>query len=205
MEPNTIQILENFPKYSWDISFKHKLTDLDCSYNQISELDHLLFKMNELNYHSNPLVKLTYPKQSLPDIWPNTITHLTLSCFEKPLTFLPINITHLFLGLFYNQPLDNLPNTLVMLVVSWIFSQSFDNLPKYLTYLKLPEKYDYPINNLPYNITYLGLPLNYNHTINKLPDTLIHLTLENDDIKSLIKDIIKPSIKIDYRIPINIV
>ena len=62
---------------------------------------------------------------------------------------LPISLTHLELGYYYNQPLDNLPNSLTHLILGFWYNQLLDHLPSNVTDLTLGTKYDQRLDNLP--------------------------------------------------------
>lgn len=65
--------------------------------------------MDEINYNSNPLIKLCYPLKTHYPMIGRIL--LTFNNFNEPLIYLPINITHLTSGLKYEHSIDNLPHT----------------------------------------------------------------------------------------------
>ena len=89
--------------------------------------------------------------------------------FNSPIDFLPVEITHLILGMQFNQELNNLPSCLKsLIIISSIYSPVVSNFSK-------------PLDNLPYGLEELILNARLNNIYlgDNLPSTLKTLTLNN--------------------------
>lgn len=90
----------------------------------------------------------------------------------------PETITHLILGISFNQPIDNLlPPLLLLLKVGAHFSQPVNSLPTQLTQLGLGSDFNHPIDHLPSSLRYLKLGYGFQHSLLSLPTSLTRLSL----------------------------
>ena len=198
MNKRTIEILNKYDKntISLDISNKEivgilclndfkKLEELNCSFNEITEIINLPYILKYLNCSNNKIVKLNIFSNIIElNYKKNLLTELYYPVNVKPKKY-PSNLTHLTFGDDFNQPIDNLPNSLTHLTLGYTFNQPINNLPDSITYLKLGFEFNQPINNLPNTITHLTLGYNFNQLIDNLPSLITHLTLGNEFIQPL--------------------
>lgn len=77
---------------------------------------------------------------SIIDNLPQTITHATLR-MKLRIDWLPSSITHLQVGLFFNESVDNLPPNLTHFYTGFYFCMPVDHLPLKLTHLSLGKQY----------------------------------------------------------------
>lgn len=111
---------------------------------------------------------------------PSSLTHLSLASDFDFMPKLPLSITHLCFGYYFNQPLYGLPSSLVYLRVGVCFDQAIDNLPSSLRHLHLAsECFDRPIDHLPSSLQTLAISENhnFNHSVDNLPLNLSHFSL----------------------------
>ena len=94
---------------------------------------------------------------------------------------LPLTLTHLSLGRYFNQPVNNLPPALTHLsfVEGWDFNQNVDSLPARLTHLFLATRFNQP-ENLPPTLVHLTFGVRFNQPVNYLPSTITHLTFATE-------------------------
>jgi len=97
--------------------------------------------------------------------------------FDHPIDNLPPSITHLYLGIDFNQNVDNLPHGLKHLTFGFLFNKPVDNLPNSLEYLKFGYSFNQKVDNLPNSLTELEFEGNFNNSIDNLPDSIICLKL----------------------------
>jgi FNIP Repeat len=79
------------------------------------------------------------------------------------LSAIPQQATHLILFLVKQNendihPIDNLPPTLTHLILGLQFNQPLDQLPPTLTHLTIGQKFNYPVDKLPPALTHLNCP-----------------------------------------------
>ena len=119
------------------IEIPKSLKYLNCSHNKITTLLRLPDNpSSQINYKSNPLIKLYYPFDVKPRKYPKNLTHLTFYCL-------------------FNQSIDNLPNSIRNLELSYSFNQFINRFPKNLTHLIFVNSFNKPVNNLPNTINHL--------------------------------------------------
>ena len=119
-----------------------KLEELNCSFNEITEIINL----------------------------PYTLKYLTISSyFNQLFENLPSSITHLTLGYDFNQTINVWPSSITHLeLVPFI---KFFVKQKFL-WGSERHYFNQPINNLPSSITHLTLRYSFNHSINNIPNLI---------------------------------
>ena len=162
--------------------------------NYGNRLDKLPYMLSELELPSNynfvlnnlPInlqyidVGIRYNKL-IDNLPPNVkILHFNDSAiFDKPLNKLPISLTEINFGMYFNNNIFALQslNNLVKLCIGNI-SNLDGNLPDSILYLELIDDYNYSVEHLPCNLKSLVLHGNFNQPINSLPDSLECLNLK---------------------------
>jgi hypothetical protein len=99
--------------------------------------------MSVINYYNKETKTLTIPyifNEELKDIPEETETiifteNYGFSVFDNSVDNLPLSLTHLTFGYWFNKPVDNLPLSLTHLTFGDRFNQPVDNLPNNLTHL----------------------------------------------------------------------
>ena len=135
--------------------------------------------------HLPSLKKLRLPlsfNQPVSDRLSN-LTHLILGMgFDQQLENLPPTLLHLTVcSQFYDRPLKNLPPNLESLAIGYLFNQpiSKEDLPSTLTHLRLAGNFNQPLNSsLPPNLLQLELGPHFNQPLRNLPQKLTHLTID---------------------------
>ena len=113
-----------------------KLEELNCSFNEITEIINLPYSLKYLNCSNNKIVNLyKLPNDMIGlNCKKNLLNELYYPFNIKPNKY-PSKLTHLTLGEEFNQPIDNLPNNIEILKLGKNFNQSIDKLPTSITYL----------------------------------------------------------------------
>lgn len=131
--------------------------------------------------------------QSVDNILPNTLTHLTFNeIFNNPVDALPASITHLTFGTYFNQSADKLPCSVTHLTFGRYFNQRVDSLPPSVCYLsigdwwrRIEEGGDYvtrisafnqPVDALPRAIKRVKLLGKFNQPVDNLPPSITRLS-----------------------------
>jgi hypothetical protein len=175
------------------ISYEIKF--INCSNNKISKLYELPNSLEGINYSGNPITKMLYPFNVLPQQFPENLKELTFGTnFNQPIKNLypkgcsknstdeccpccPNTITYLGFDFHskYNLPLNNLPSSLIYLKTSNKFNHPINNLPPNLMELTLGYDFNQPINNLPTNLKHLIIIGDFNQMVDNLPNSITHL------------------------------
>jgi hypothetical protein len=84
----------------------------------------LIVKSTEdINFLNDDVIKLEWNiTEKLPDIIPNSVTHLTFGTMYNQPIIIPNSITQLTFGLVYNQP-TIIPNSVSHLTFEWKYNQ----------------------------------------------------------------------------------
>lgn len=145
----------------------------------LPNLTHLIIRALELCKDESYLQKLNI-RQSTIDYLSLKITHLKLMA-NLSVDNLPISVTHLSFGYYFNKPVDHLPQRLTHLSFRGAFSQNVDYLPQTLTHLKFGHLFNRDIDHLPSNLKFLSLGSNFNQLVDNLPESLTVLKFSITD------------------------
>lgn len=190
--PDKLEFLSLGEKYSHPIILPQSLSSLQIEYTMISLVYELsnhtnltnlqirgIYTCDDKNYIKFPLnlKKLEfYNSYKIPQVIPQSITHLALRyCFEQEFN-IPFRVKYLKLVCGKNQQiLDNLPNNIEILYLDSYFSDGkLDNLPSSVKKIIFNRMCDYnnELNNLPSGLEFLQLPKHYKFEIINIPQKL---------------------------------
>lgn len=163
-----------------------KITHINISNNNISVFKNSFDNLKSIELDNNPFVVLFYQMDML---FPSNLTRVKKlkfgNAFNHPVDNLPSSLTHLIFGLYFNHSVDNLPNSITHLVFDYFFNQPINNFPDNLTHLSFNDSFNQSINNLPNKLTHLFCGDSFNQPIENLPNSIKYLNLGKNFIQRL--------------------
>ena len=146
-----------------------------------------------------------YSQTLVPGSLPESLTHLTFSCYCGPLVpqVFPFNLTHLAFNNLFNKPLEKniFPESLLQLNFSNDFNQPLEHdvLPGSLQRLTFGYSFNQPLKHdvLPRTLQQLTFGAKFNHPIvhRVLPGSLQQLTFGDRFNQPLEQDVLPESLK----------